>query len=346
MERFIEAGLDYIAEIKRPIQVAFSGGKDSTALVGLFLLAKQRGIPLDFEVVHANTLMEMPFLDVHVKAIQYLCEEAGVTFKFMTAPLKDRFLLNVIGRGVAIPNRNFRWCTDRLKIRPMEKGMRKGSVIVNGERLGESIKRDIKLKEVCGSPNKDCGVSEQSKIAEVFRPLLNWQACQVWDFIGLMDMENVLPDIFSPLSVIYSINQAENGSLRTGCIGCPLIKKDKSLNAFVLQNPLFAPLGEIKKIYERLVLPENRLVRSTTRSDKPQPGCIKLSSRKLAWLDLLAIEERLNNNGVEFQLVEPLERAAIVEALLTEVYPRGYSNTDEQVLLDISESHKIKLDNC
>ena len=61
--------------------------------------------------------------------------------------LNDTFWVNLIGRGYPSPNKWFRWCTDRLKIRPTTKYIlnqvkQKGEVIiVLGARKSESETR-------------------------------------------------------------------------------------------------------------------------------------------------------------------------------------------------------------
>lgn len=55
---------------------------------------------------------------------------------FKTTPkLDETFWINVIGKGYPVPNNAFRWCTDKLKIRPtsnflLEQIDEKGEAIV------------------------------------------------------------------------------------------------------------------------------------------------------------------------------------------------------------------------
>ena len=66
----------------------------------------------------------------------------------LTPTLDDTFWVNLIGRGYPAPNDNFRWCTERLKIRAsnrfiLEQVAEHGEVIlVLGIRRGESATRD------------------------------------------------------------------------------------------------------------------------------------------------------------------------------------------------------------
>lgn len=307
------------------VYLTYSGGKDSTALLGLYLQALELGLVTtnQFEVVHSNTTMEMPFMDALVLRVKSMVEGKGVVFHLLTPPLEQRFYYNVIGRGVSIPNRSFRWCTDKLKIRPINKLLKgtKNTITATGERMGESRSRDLKLNG-CGSD--ECGLKEQAKVfPEVLRPIQHWSTCQVWDYLFDLDNSDTLPKVFEYLSDIYSINEKSNGSLRTGCIGCPLIAKDKSLNSFVVKNTGYTPLVEIGAIWKRLTLPENRLTRKG-RGGKEHPGAIKVEARQLAWVELLEIEARVQSTHPDFYLLDAEERKATQEALSAGTYPRGY----------------------
>lgn len=314
--------------IKHPdkrVYLTYSGGKDSTALLGLYLKALEQGLVTteQFAVVHSNTTMEMPFMDSLVLRVKSMVEGFGLVFHLLTPPVEQRFYYNVIGRGVSIPNRSFRWCTDKLKIRPINKLLKglPNAITATGERMGESRSRDLKLSG-CGSD--ECGLKEQSKVfSDVLRPILNWSTCQVWDYLFELDNSGTLPKVFEYLSEIYSINEKTNGSLRTGCIGCPLIAKDKSLNSFVVKNTGYTPLVEIGAIWKRLTLPENRLTRKG-RGGKEHMGAIKVEARQQAWVELLAIEARVQSTYPDFYLLDAEERKATQEALAAGTYPKGY----------------------
>jgi DNA sulfur modification protein DndC len=335
MDSHIVNSINLIKESGNKFQIAFSGGKDSTALVGLFLLLREKNYDIDFEIVHSNTLMEMPYLDNHVNKIQKFCKQKEIHFEYVTAEMKNRYMYNVLGKGLAIPNYNFRWCTDRLKIQPLKKAVKVGYIFCNGERLGESIRRDTKLKSLGCGGNNECGVEDQKKSFNVLRPIINWTQCQVWDFIAMMDITNVLPDVFNYLSEIYSINSDSSGSMRTGCIGCPLVKKDKSLSAFAATHPIYQPLENVGTIYRELTLSHNRLKRKTNRNNKLQLGCISLSARYIAYQKMLKIENEVKQYEPNFVLIYDDEKLEIENMHKKHIYPRGYSYQDPQVIADI-----------
>lgn len=340
-ESFVQESLNIIKNIPKATKVflSFSGGKDSTALLGLFLYAKQLKFIESFEVLHSDTTMEIPLLNVHITNSSKICFDNDIKFNHLKPLHKDRFLYNLIGRGLSTPNRGFRWCTGRLKIQPMRKVWSlyeksgKSFYVVNGERLGESVNRDKKLKKTfnsCSNGDNECGVSDISKsiVTDVedknlIRPLINWSSCQVWDFIFALEQSDILPDAFSILQDCYSLDEMKKGeSLRTGCIGCPLISKDKSLLKFVEKYPGYKSLIEVHEIYQNLAKPENRLM----RPDGKSYGALKISSRKKAWLKILMIEKDVQKNYPEFKICDDMEKKMIFQALKDRTYPKGYEH--------------------
>lgn len=319
--------------------LSFSGGKDSTALLGLALVAKEQGFD-NWEVNHSNTLMEIPMMDSHIEECIKICKQHGVKFNYIVPPIEDRFFMKMIGRGVPVPHRNFRWCTENLKIKPQEDSVktkeeiiekRKGRkrfynpfYVITGERLGESSKRDIKLKGEC-DPSNECGISEVKSnrfFKEVVRPILTLSTCQVWDTIALLDVLEVLPHSSDRLNFIYSVSEQSSGnSLRTGCIGCPLINKDKSLKRFVSTNPGYSALEQLAGIYLSFGDYDNRIM----RPDSKGRGAVILSHRKAMYARILEIESEVQQHHPDFVLIQPEEKAAIEKALAEQRYPKGYT---------------------
>jgi len=89
--------------------VAFSGGKDSTAL-----LLRLHELGESFEVIHTATGNEMPEVEEHIERTLSLC---GATLLHLPSPT----LGEVIEDMHCLPNHRMRWCTRILKIEPVEK---------------------------------------------------------------------------------------------------------------------------------------------------------------------------------------------------------------------------------
>jgi len=119
---------EYLAEHTIPWIVGFSGGKDSTIVLQLVvemlleLPPSKRGRQV--HVLSNDTLVESPILQTFIDKVLDQVRVAGEGLNLpltvvKTTPSPDHtFWVNLIGRGYPAPTRLFRWCTDRMKIRP------------------------------------------------------------------------------------------------------------------------------------------------------------------------------------------------------------------------------------
>jgi len=129
---------DLYLEDARPWLVGFSGGKDSTMLASLVFDAilsipvNQRKKPV--AVLCTDTRVEIPAIVEMVEralARMHKCSQQNglnIEVNLLKPPPEQSFWVNIIGRGYPPPNRTFRWCTQRMKIDPV-------NVFVN-QRLG------------------------------------------------------------------------------------------------------------------------------------------------------------------------------------------------------------------
>jgi DNA sulfur modification protein DndC len=152
----------------RPWIIGFSGGKDSTVLLQLVWLAIS-DVPLnkrkrEVYVICNDTLVENPILQMYVSDVLKKIKEVSASMDMpirvdTTIPrLEDTFWVNIIGRGYPVPNNTFRWCTDKMKIKPTsrfltDKVAENGeAIILIGTRSSESANRarSIKKHEIRG----------------------------------------------------------------------------------------------------------------------------------------------------------------------------------------------------
>ena len=152
---------------ERPWIIGFSGGKDSTVLLTLVwmaLLKLKETIPnykfkRNVYVVCNDTLVENPIITSYVDDVLIAIEKSAVQnglplfVKKTTPKLEQTFWINVIGKGYPVPNNAFRWCTDKLKIRPTSSFLHeqideKGEAIVLlGTRYNESASRERSMRK-------------------------------------------------------------------------------------------------------------------------------------------------------------------------------------------------------
>ncbi len=141
-----------------PWIVGYSGGKDSSACLQLMwrVLEKIKSENKTIKPLHVittDTLVENPIVALWVNtSLDLLREKAqnkGLPIfpKLLTPNIQETFWVNLIGRGYPAPNTKFRWCTERMKIRPSDRFLRKLSaesgeaVLVVGTRKAESSNR-------------------------------------------------------------------------------------------------------------------------------------------------------------------------------------------------------------
>ena len=154
----------------RPWIIGFSGGKDSTVLLMLSWIAmqelKEEGHPLSRKVyvVCNDTMVENPVIEEYVQKvlakIKSAAIEQGIPVSVtMTLPeLEDSFWCCVIGKGYPAPNNAFRYCTEKMKIKPTSKFILDQvaadgeAIVLIGTRKDESATRakSIKRHEVKG----------------------------------------------------------------------------------------------------------------------------------------------------------------------------------------------------
>ena len=244
-----------------PWLVAYSGGKDSTLLLQLVWEviadlppeARRRRVL----VVGNDTLVESPLVIEHLRysltEIRSAAEEQGLPIETkITVPCIDQtFWVSVIGRGYIPPTRNFRWCTDRMKILPTTRLLRRiirnanGTVLLIGTRRAESQhrRRAMGKRKVSASRLNPHGKVDG---CWMFAPLADLDDNDVW----MMLMQHRAPWGKSHRRLITLYRNAAGGecplvitkeqapscgssSPRFGCWTCTVVQKDRSLRGLI-----------------------------------------------------------------------------------------------------------------
>jgi DNA sulfur modification protein DndC len=243
-----------------PWVVGYSGGKDSTCALQLVwhaiaaLAPEQRTRTV--HVISTDTLVETPVIVNHVTGTLDKIKEGAIAqdmpfeVRMLRPETQDSFWVNLIGKGYPAPNSIFRWCTDRLKIKPsnkfiVEQVAENGEVIlVLGVRQGESATRDqvINMHRV---PGKKLARHGQLPGAWVFMPIEDFSVDDVWKFLlqtkspwggdnrQLANLYQSAQDGECPLVVDSSTSSC--GNSRFGCWTCTVVSQDKSMQA-VIEN--------------------------------------------------------------------------------------------------------------
>lgn len=248
---------------RRPWMIGFSGGKDSTLLCCLVMEMLQR-LPKakrnkTVYIVSSDTLVENPIVRNYMHRMSSLINKAGeelnVKADIIYPKTEDTFWCKVIGLGYPTPEApGFRWCTERLKIHPMnaytlETIKNNGEVVLLlGVRKAESTYRanSIRAREIEGKLLVPHNFIEN---AYVYNPLTEISNEEVWKFLL---KGNARTPWESDNKYLYSLYQGENlseeqsvigeidkekipitGNSRFGCWVCTMVKEDKSLKEFI-----------------------------------------------------------------------------------------------------------------
>lgn len=248
-------------EDKIPWICGYSGGKDSTAVVQLVWQALSE-IPeyerhKDVHVISTDTLVESPVVamwaEASLKKMKERAKQEGLPIfpHRLTPTTTNTFWVNLIGRGYPYPRKDFRWCTDRLKIEPSNRFIKSvldaesEAILVLGTRKAESATRksvmegyEKKRYREHLSPNGSFPNSY------VFTPIENWENDHVWQY--LVQYPNPWGHSNKDLLSMYSGASADGecplvidastpscGNSRFGCWVCTMVTEDKSMAAMI-----------------------------------------------------------------------------------------------------------------
>jgi phosphoadenosine phosphosulfate reductase len=208
-----------------PIEVSYSGGKDSDVILEL---AKMAGIP--FEAIYKQTTIDPPGTTSHAK-------EMGAT---IIRPKKSFFQL-VEEKGT--PSRWKRFCCEDLKEYKIY------DRAIQGIRREESTKRAKNYKEP-----EICRVYSNKEKVRVYLPILEWT---------LEDVARFIEERGIKLAPTYYDEQGKvHYERRLGCIGCPLkadcgradfLKYPKFLREYIKHYQVFLDNHKKDSPYRRMI---------------------------------------------------------------------------------------------
>ena len=181
-----------------PIELSYSGGKDSDVILEL---AKMAGIP--YRAIYKATTIDPPQTIAHAR-------EMGAE---VIHPKKTFFQL-VSKSG--FPSRFSRECCSVLKEYKI------CDRAIQGIRRSESKKRAKRYKEP-----EECRVYSKKEKVKIYLPILEWTDQDIEEFIKERDIK------CHPLYYRggqFDVNQ------RLGCMGCPLASRKKRIQ-FFKENP-------------------------------------------------------------------------------------------------------------
>jgi len=354
MNRRIEYIIDEILDqymyadmTDRPWIIGFSGGKDSTVLLTLVWLALRKikeGKIVPFQlrrpiyVVCNDTMVENPIISAYVDNVLFQIEKKAreedlPIFIQKTVPkLEDSFWVNVIGKGYPVPNTAFRWCTDKMKIKPTARFIKEQvdecgeAIILIGTRKAESATRarSIKKHEIHGQRLTHHTILHNTY---VYAPIKELMLEEVWYIINAVPCpwgfdNKILFNIYLDASaddyecptVVTDKSHGSCGQSRFGCWVCTVVKDDKSMRSLIKNGrEWMQPLYDfrIELDAERNII-ENRMpFRRDGRRAVNDMGPYNFCYRAKILRRLLEVQHELQQRDPKIKLISDQELIAI-----------------------------------
>jgi DNA sulfur modification protein DndC len=278
----------------------------------------------------------------------------------LTPKVTDSFWVNLIGRGYPAPRHKFRWCTERLKIRPSNDFIRSvvrasgEAILVLGSRRRESATRARQFE-----------MQDRTRLRErlrgngnlpnslVYTPIEDWTNDDVWLFLmqhsnpwgyankDLLTLyQGASEDSECPLVVDSSTPSC--GDSRFGCWVCTMVEQDRSMQAMIRNDdekewmlPLLELRNELDERPDRH-LRDFRRMNGTVQlfHDRPIHGPYNQETRERWLRRLLRCQSLVRQLGPEsvrdlelitFEELEEIRRLWVVEKHeFEDLLPRVY----------------------
>lgn len=289
-----------------PWVVGYSGGKDSSATLQLVWLAleglKESERTKLVHVIHTDTMVESPIVESWARASLERMQTRAIEKRLpirvhrLTPASDQTFWVNLLGRGYPFPRKKYRWCTDRMKIRPVNDFIRQkinenGEIIlVLGTRKAESARRARSMTRYEKKRVREL-LSPSPTLANelVFSPIAEWTNDDVWLF--LMQYDNPWDYSNGELLTLYMGATEDNecpmmvekdlpscGKSRFGCWVCTMVSEDKSMVAMINNDPEKQWLAPLLEFRNKIADEENDLSR---RSFRKMNGSLQGDTEKL-----------------------------------------------------------------
>jgi DNA sulfur modification protein DndC len=330
-----------------PWVVGYSGGKDSTAVLHLVVNALALLSPTErrkpVHVISTDTLVENPvvaaWVDKSLISMRKFAEESGLPIipHRLTPAIQDTFWVNLMGRGYPKPKPKFRWCTERLKIRPSNTFIRNvvresgEAILVLGTRKAESSKRAGAMTRHEARRVRD-RLSPNASLFNslVYTPVEDWSNDDVWLFLMQypnpwgIDNKDLLT-MYSGASedgecpLVVDTSTPSCGDSRFGCWVCTLVDEDRSMAAMIQNDQEKEWMMPLLRIRNALDVEDDRPLRDYRRlrgnvqlfHDRPIPGPYTQTARQMWLRSVLEAQEWIRANGP--QNVREIELITLAE---------------------------------
>lgn len=322
----------------RPWLVGFSGGKDSTMVASLVfdavvsVPAENRKKPV--AVLCTDTRVEIPAIVEMVEgtlARMYRFSqqnELNIEVNLLKPPPEQSFWVNIIGRGYPPPNRTFRWCTQRMKINPVNAFVNQrlghwGEAILHlGARRAESSTR---AQTMAGRETRQ-GLRRHPDLPRVWvsNPIEFLTTEEVWAY--LLQKSNPWGGDNRALYKLY-VNASSGecpiqidtstpscGNSRFGCWTCTVVERDKASEGLLAAgDERMEHLLAFRETLLEFRDPANGRRDARRMNGNERPGPLTIEGRRELLKRLLKLQEETGLTLItpeELLLIQQLWKAA------------------------------------
>jgi DNA sulfur modification protein DndC len=305
----------YLAD-PRPWLVGFSGGKDSTMVAALIFEAiaslpeAERTKPVS--ILCTDTRVEIPaivgMIEGTLEKMRRFADRVhlNVSVHLLRPPPGESFWVNLIGRGYPPPNRHFRWCTQRMKIDPVNDFVKRslgrtGQAILHlGARRSESASRSQTL---AGIELKN-GLRRHPDLprVDVSNPIEHLTTEQVWAYLlqknppwggSNQELYRLYKDAGGGECPIHIDTSTPScGNSRFGCWTCTVVERDKASEGLMANgDERMESMLEFRELLLKIQDPDEGW-RDTRRMNGTEGnGPVMIKGRKMLLKELLKLQD-------------------------------------------------------
>lgn len=215
-----------------PWFVAYSGGKDSTAVLDL-AYRFGRDSRVELAVLHNEELLKPP--PVFEWVYRVLADVAMSGVRVVVTIPKDDYLAVVFEKRYSPPGPAFMWCSARMKERPTAKLAEMLSwrryALLTGVRVAESLRRSTYVRARCGVGDA-CGemyfIQKATDRVLHIAPIVDWSDWEVAAYLRSRSQP------WSGQDYSYLLERVYCGEvrIRTGCTLCTVVSRDAMLEMY------------------------------------------------------------------------------------------------------------------
>lgn len=354
---------EYYLNDNRPLCIAFSGGKDSTALVFILLnvleeIKANNQLHKKTYIINSNTLAELPPLLEHLKkslkSIQKYSDEKDLLIEvYEVVPLKQHTLnVQLLGVGMPPPSRQFRWCTSKLKVQPIERKLKElfpdGKFIsVVGSRRDESSDRKARIEKQ-SKVNSHLKINDRFPNADNLYPIEYWNTKNIWEYIFTQNEKIIDTDFLWNLYSDASNKDAKEcsfagaggknitegnlgcGQSRFGCWQCYVVRdNDKSLDGLLQSGyeniELYKEYREkywhftqkgwenTRDVYSHRTQQREFFDKKYNRDEMTKPKGLLLKIRKIFFFEMLKLNDKLSYDIIDVNEIHLIQKRWLEE---------------------------------